>query len=313
MLLTEFAPAKVNLTLHVVGKREDGYHLLDSLMAFAGIGDTLTAEPADSLSLTLSGPFADALETALAGETENIVLKAARRLAAAAGVPAKAALTLDKHLPVAAGIGGGSADAAAALRLLSRLWGVELSKDALVSLALDLGADVPVCLLGRASNVSGVGEILSDAPPLPPAWLVLANPLVGVATPEVFKARRGRFNQSAPLKDTPHNARALADALARRANDLTKASVSLAPEIGSLLVDLGALPVACWPACRARAQPVGVCLRQSKWPALGHDSWPNSDLRGGRRRPPSCPLYDKCSTHRLSRRLLPPARRTTSL
>lgn len=102
---------------------------------------------------------------------------------------------------------------AAALRLLSRLWGVELSKDALVSLALDLGADVPVCLLGRASNVSGVGEILSDAPPLPPAWLVLANPLVGVATPEVFKARRGRFNQSAPLKDTPHNARALADAL----------------------------------------------------------------------------------------------------
>lgn len=111
MLLTEFAPAKVNLTLHVVGKREDGYHLLDSLMAFAGIGDTLTAEPADSLSLTLSGPFADALETALAGETENIVLKAARRLAAAAGVPAKAALTLDKHLPVAAGIGGGSADA----------------------------------------------------------------------------------------------------------------------------------------------------------------------------------------------------------
>ncbi|WP_404380789.1 4-(cytidine 5'-diphospho)-2-C-methyl-D-erythritol kinase [Caenispirillum salinarum] len=241
MSLSEFAPAKVNLTLHVVGKRDDGYHLLDSLMAFAGVGDTLTAEPADALSLTVTGPFAGALAAALPEDAENIILKASRRLADAAGITAGAALTLDKRLPVAAGIGGGSADAAAALRLLSRLWAVDLPRADLFALALDLGADVPVCLHGRAANVSGVGERLEDAPALPPAWLVLANPLVGVSTPAVFKARRGRFNQPAPLTEAPADARALAQALSVRANDLTKAAVSLAPEIGSLLVDLGAL------------------------------------------------------------------------
>ncbi|EKV32613.1 4-diphosphocytidyl-2-C-methyl-D-erythritol kinase [Caenispirillum salinarum AK4] len=239
--LTEVAPAKVNLTLHVVAKRDDGYHLLDSLMAFAGIGDVLTAEPADALSLTVTGPFSDSLAAALPAGADNIVLKAGRRLADAVGVTAGAALTLDKRLPVAAGIGGGSADAAAALRLLSRLWAVDLPRPDLFALALDLGADVPVCLHGRAANVSGVGERLEDAPALPPAWLVLANPLVGVSTPAVFKARRGRFNLPAPLTEAPADARTLARALSVRANDLTKAAVSLAPEIGSLLVDLGAL------------------------------------------------------------------------
>lgn len=242
MALTEFAPAKVNLTLHVVGRRDDGYHLLDSLMAFAGTGDVLTAVPAEDLSLSVTGPFAEALDRAVPDGAENIVLTAARRLAATAGVSKGVALTLDKRLPVAAGIGGGSADAAAALRLLCRMWGVDLPHADLFALALGLGADVPVCLHGKAANVSGVGEALSDAPPLPPVWLVLANPLVAVSTPAVFKARRGRFNQPSPLTEAATDARGLAGALSLRANDLTKAAVSLAPEIGSLLVDLSGLP-----------------------------------------------------------------------
>lgn len=236
------APAKVNLSLHVVGRRDDGYHLLDSLIAFAGVGDTLTAAPADSLSLHVNGPFAEALAAALPAGAENIVLKAARRLAEAAGVPPRARLTLTKRLPVAAGIGGGSADAAAALLALCRLWDVAPARDDLMALALALGADVPICLHGRAANVSGVGEGIADAPALPPAWLVLVNPLVAVSTPEVFRARRGRFNQAAPLTEAPADAAALAEALRERANDLTKAAVSLAPEIGTVLVDIGALP-----------------------------------------------------------------------
>lgn len=239
-----FAPAKVNLTLHVVGRRADGYHLLDSLMAFAGLGDTVTAAPAadGALSLAVEGPFAEALTDALPDGAENIVLKAARRLAEATGITAGARLTLDKRLPVAAGIGGGSADAAAALLALCRLWEVTPAADDLRALTLELGADVPICLHGRAANVAGVGETLADAPALPPAWLVLANPLTPVSTPAVFKARRGRFNQPTPLTEAPADAAALAEALRARANDLTKAAVSLAPEIGAVLVDLGALP-----------------------------------------------------------------------
>ncbi|SOD96094.1 4-(cytidine 5'-diphospho)-2-C-methyl-D-erythritol kinase [Caenispirillum bisanense] len=236
------APAKVNLSLHVVGRRDDGYHLLDSLIAFAGVGDTLTAAPAEDLALHVDGPFAEALAAALPAGAENIVLKAARRLAEAAGIAPRARLTLTKRLPVAAGIGGGSADAAAALLALCRLWDVAPPREDLMALALGLGADVPVCLQGRAANVSGVGEGIIDAPTLPPAWLVLVNPLVAVSTPEVFRARRGRFNQAAPLTEAPADAAALAEALRARANDLTKAAVTLAPEIGTVLVDIGALP-----------------------------------------------------------------------
>lgn len=241
-VVTVEAPAKVNLSLHVVGRRDDGYHLLDSLIVFAGVGDTVTAAPADDLTLTVDGPFAAALAEALPEGVDNIVLTAARRLADLTGVPAAARLTLTKRLPVAAGIGGGSADAAAALTALCRLWRVAPDPAALRALALGLGADVPVCLHGRAALVSGVGESIADAPAPPPAWLVLVNPLVAVSTPAVFRARRGRFNQPAPLTEAPADVAALAEALRARANDLTKAAVALAPEIGTVLVDLGALP-----------------------------------------------------------------------
>ena len=152
--LTEAAPAKVNLYLHVIGRRADGYHLLDSLVVFAGIGDVLEAAPSDTLSLSVEGPFA----AGLTDEPDNLVLRAVRALAAEAGVPARARLTLHKNLPVASGIGGGSADAAAALRLLSRLWDLRPDPGAMARLALALGADVPVCLAGRASRMSVSGN-----------------------------------------------------------------------------------------------------------------------------------------------------------
>ena len=173
--LTEPAPAKVNLYLHLTGRRDDGYHLLDSLVVFAGIGDTLSAAPAETLSLQVTGPFA----AGLAGEPDNLVLRAARALAAAAGVAAGAHLVLDKHLPVASGIGGGSADAAAALRLLCRLWRVTPQPAALARLAAGLGADVPVCLAGHAARMGGIGERLEPAPVLPACGIVLVNPGIG--------------------------------------------------------------------------------------------------------------------------------------
>jgi 4-diphosphocytidyl-2-C-methyl-D-erythritol kinase len=232
--LTEAAPAKVNLYLHVVGRRDDGYHLLDSLVAFPDIGDELCAERARSLSLRLTGPFG----ASLAAEPDNLVLRAARALAAEAGVVEGAALELTKHLPVAAGLGGGSADAAAALRLLCRLWGVALPQGEMNSLAARLGADVPVCLAGRAARMGGAGERLMPPPVLPPCGIVLANPGMGVATADVFRARRGGWSKPAALPAAWHDAAAMAADLSRLANDLEPAAEALLPAIGDVLTEL---------------------------------------------------------------------------
>ena len=187
-LLEAFAPAKINLWLHVTGRRADGLHELDSLVTFADVGDRLSIAPADELSLTVSGPFAAALGTA----AENLVLRAARALALQCGVPAEAALHLEKNLPVASGIGGGSADAAAALRLCVRLWQVEIEEAALGEVALGLGADVPVCLAGETVRMTGIGERLAPlVPPPTPTPAVLINPGVAVSTGQVFGALAG--------------------------------------------------------------------------------------------------------------------------
>jgi 4-diphosphocytidyl-2-C-methyl-D-erythritol kinase len=204
--------------------------------------DRITVEAADDLTLDVDGPYGPALEGASGGQPDNIILRAARALAEAAGRPAHAHIILTKTLPVAAGVGGGSADAAAVLHGLSRLWGVGLPTEALFALAARLGADVPVCLRGRATAMSGVGEHLSDAPPLPAAWLVLVNPGIPLSTPAVFAARSGEFSEPSPLDDAPRDAAALADALARRRNDLTAAAISLAPEIGATLAALSVVP-----------------------------------------------------------------------
>lgn len=237
--VTVEAWAKVNLYLHVTGRRDDGYHLLDSLVAFAGIGDTVTVSPADRLILDLNGPTAPAL----AAETgDNIVLRAARALADVAGIAAHAHIRLTKRLPVAAGIGGGSADAAATLRALCRLWNVSLDAARLHALALSLGADVPVCLGGRPARMFGIGERLEPAPALPPAWLVLVNPREALSTPAVFQARHGCFSDPAPLTAPPPDAGELAAMLKQRRNDLTAAAIALCPAVSVALDHLARQP-----------------------------------------------------------------------
>ena len=233
--IRQFAPAKVNLYLHVTGRRPDGYHLLDSLVVFAEIGDHLTFAPAEDLSLTLSGPGAAALSV----EPDNIVLRAARRLAERLGRKPQAAIALEKHLPVAAGIGGGSADAAAALRGLLRLWGAELDEPTLAALGLKLGADLPVCLAGHPTQMAGVGEELRQAVALPAAWLVLVNPRLALSTPAVFKARTGDFTPAAPLTASPRDAKELAEALAARRNDLAPPAIVLEPAVSQMLEAIG--------------------------------------------------------------------------
>ncbi|MFM2130426.1 MAG: 4-diphosphocytidyl-2-C-methyl-D-erythritolkinase, partial [Pseudomonadota bacterium] len=180
------AAAKINLCLHVTGRRADGYHTIDSLMAFVGLADRLVAEaaPDGQLTLAVEGPFGRLLGPT--GE-DNIVLRAARALARAAGSAAGAKLTLGKFIPVAAGLGGGSADAAATLNALARLWGVPGSLD-LRPIALALGADVPVCLAARPAHVTGIGENLGPVAALPDCGVLLVNPRIGLETRAVFAA-----------------------------------------------------------------------------------------------------------------------------
>lgn len=236
--ITAAAPAKINLYLHITGRRGDGYHLLDTLIVFAVLGDTVEVYGDDDLSLAVEGPFAAAIPHG----SDNLVLRAAHALADAAGITARGRIRLVKRLPAASGIGGGSADAAATLRALAALWAVRPAGDDLDRLALALGADVPVCLRGTPAFVGGVGEEITPAPALPPVWMVLANPGTPVATAEVFRRRSGPFSSSARFASAPADAHALAGLLAERRNDLTGPALSLASGIGDVLADLGALP-----------------------------------------------------------------------
>ncbi len=234
----EAAPAKVNLYLHVVGRRPDGYHLLDSLAVFPGIGDELRARAAgpeaEGLTLTLDGPFA----AVLAPERDNMVLRAATALAEASGVRARARLALTKRLPIASGIGGGSSDAAATLRALARLWNVEIPP----GLASRLGADVPVCLAGTPAQMRGIGEILDPVPVLPECGMVLVNPGVAVATPDIFRARSGAFSPAVDMPSGWADAAGLAGWLGGLRNDLEPPARALCPPIDDVLAALRALP-----------------------------------------------------------------------
>ncbi len=234
------APAKVNLYLHVVGKRSDGLHLLDSLVAFAGIADAIEVREADTLTLTVAGPFADALATP--GADENLVLRAARLLAAEGGVAAAAEIRLYKALPVAAGLGGGSSDAAAALKALAEWWRLRPSTADLGRLGARLGADVPACLGGRSAFVGGIGEEIEPAPPLPPAHLVLVNYGAALATARVYGAFDGHFSLPARFAQPPADAAALARELAARSNDLEPPAERLSPTVGEARDALAAEP-----------------------------------------------------------------------
>nr|WP_246513803.1 4-(cytidine 5'-diphospho)-2-C-methyl-D-erythritol kinase [Neoroseomonas soli] len=224
--------------MHVTGRRADGYHTLDSLVVFAGAADAVLAAPAEGLGLTLSGQEAGLL----AAEPDNLVLRAARALSVAAGVPLRAALALEKRLPVASGIGGGSADAAAALRALNVLWGLGWTEARLAEVALPLGADIPACIASRPCRMGGIGEVLAPAPRLPGCGLVLANPRIALATPAVFKARHGDFSAPAVLPDAWPNAAAMARDLASLRNDLEPPAMALCPAVAEVLVAIRALP-----------------------------------------------------------------------
>lgn len=233
---TARAPAKVNLTLHVTGRRDDGYHLLDSLVVFADVADVITAQKADGLSLTVTGPFAEGVPV----DESNLILRAADLLARARGLTGGAALHLEKNLPHAAGIGSGSSDAAATLQLLAALWGVApLAPDD--PAVLGLGADVPVCLAGPApQRMAGIGEQLSSAPPLPEAALVLARPPVAVPTGPVFQGLSStQGGPMAPLEDIG-TLGDLVGWLGVQRNDLQAPAIALAPVISDVIAALAA-------------------------------------------------------------------------
>lgn len=226
------APAKINLFLHVGERRPDGFHELQSLIGFTEAGDQLEISPSAELSLAVTGPFASALPAS----DDNLVLKAARALRQQSRRTDGAAIVLTKNLPVASGIGGGSADAGAALRGLGRLWGLNLPQEQLLNLAAELGSDVPVCLLSRPCWVEGRGETLSEVPPLPRMPAVLVNPGVGVSTPAVFgllNARSGtaRSRPTKPLESLWDVIGYLGDA----GNDLEPPACQLAPAIQEVL------------------------------------------------------------------------------
>lgn len=227
MPLTETAYAKINLALHVRGRREDGYHELETLFAFAADGDVLAAGPNDSLTLSITGPFAKGLEA----DEGNLVLCAAKALQVASGTSQGASIRLDKRLPIASGIGGGSADAAAALRLLSKLWNIELPDEQLLTIATELGADVPACLRSETVFGSGIGEQLTpfQTDSISGVPILLVNPLKPCPTSPVFKSWDG-IDRGALDKQNWRDSR----------NDLEAPAIALVPEISDVLTMLKA-------------------------------------------------------------------------
>lgn len=283
--LIEDGRAKVNLTLRVVGRRVDGYHDLESVVAFADCADRLTLAPGSELSLQTAGPLArDCGETA-----DNLVLKAAHLLGERVPDLKVGSFTLDKVLPVAAGIGGGSADAAAALRLLARLNGLALDDARLLEVALLTGADVPVCLASRACDMTGVGETLLPLS-LPKIPCVLVNPRVPVATKDVFKAlglRNGELLVGATdvmrAVAWPEDGASVEDwveVLAANSNDLEAPATRIQPVIGEVLSALSATNGA-WLArmsgsgatCFAIFENTADAQRASQKIQLDHPQW----------------------------------------
>ena len=237
-IVEAFAPAKINLFLHVGQRREDGFHEVESLVVFADLGDTLEFAPSRTLTLSVGGPFADEL----ALENDNLVLRAARSLAVHFGRSGEAAISLTKNLPVASGIGGGSADAAATLRGLARLWGLDVGWPELRAIAETLGSDVPVCVESKASWMQGRGEHVTPAGALPELPMLLANPGIEVPTAAVFGAltkRSGTSNIDHPQLLQPGKLIAF---LKKTENDLEAPAREIAPVIGQVLSELSRMP-----------------------------------------------------------------------
>lgn len=233
-MITEKAAAKINLFLHIGNKREDGFHPVQSLAVFTDLGDMLAMESASGLNLTIDGPFA----AGLSGEGDNLVLRAARALDGGG-----AALTLTKNLPVASGIGGGSADAAAALRGLNRLWDAGRDGAALRDLGAPLGSDIPVCVASRPAFMEGRGEILRPAASMPRVPMLLVNPGVAVPTKDVFARLQDRSGVALALPEGRFSDTAdLLRFLETTRNDLEAPARALQPVIGEVLAAISALP-----------------------------------------------------------------------
>ncbi|MEB2846914.1 4-(cytidine 5'-diphospho)-2-C-methyl-D-erythritol kinase [Rhizobiales bacterium RZME27] len=237
---SEVARAKINLALHVTGRRADGYHLLDSLVTFCETGDRLEIAEAQENSFSVSGPFS----AALGAPTDNLVLKARdglrQRLAAAGIITGPVAIHLEKNLPVASGIGGGSADAAAALHGLLRVWKADLEPQEGKALLLSLGADVPMCFVGTPLAARGIGEDITPLPQMPAMALVLGNPLIGVSTPAIFKALERRDNPPVGALPALSDLGGWIDCLSALRNDMEPAATMLVPEIATLRAMLDA-------------------------------------------------------------------------
>jgi len=239
-MLTATANAKLNLYLHIHGKREDGYHLIETLVAFTRFGDELSVVADDDVSLIVKGEFAD---IAGAGD-DNLVLRAAWALQEACKVEQGARITLTKHIPVGAGLGGGSADAAAVLKLLCKLWAVIPSRVQMHEIAVSLGADVPMCLEGKPLVARGIGEDVSPlAEALPPLHVVLVYPHVALSTPSVYQRYQHEQILPTPAPDGI-TARTFFDSLKLTRNQLQRAAISLSPEVAEVLLVLEGYPQA---------------------------------------------------------------------
>ena len=223
------APAKVNLSLNIIGRRDDGYHLLDSIVVFTTFGDRIDLSPASGDSVRVSGPFAASLTAA----GDNICLRALSAFREAGGEAGPLAIHIDKQIPVGAGLGGGSSNAAAMLRHLNGASAHPLSEEQLAAVALSLGADVPVCLAGTAQRMQGIGEILTPLEPPPRGHLVLARPDAMLATGEVFS----RWQQAGPA-GAASDTGSRPDRIIAAGNDLEDAATRLVPAIGTVLVAL---------------------------------------------------------------------------
>ena len=224
------APAKLNLNLRVTGRRDDGYHLLDSVVVFTGFGDWIELEPAQEDSVAVTGDFASSVG---AGE-DNICLRALAAFRDHGGVAGCHSITIDKRIPVGAGLGGGSSDAAVILRYLNRTSPAPLAGRRLAEAALSLGADVPVCLAGIAQRMQGIGDMLTPVDPVPHGHLVLAKADAMLPTAEVFKSlRKSGSGDAAPLRSSEISG-SVADIVAA-GNDLQAAAMSLSPDIARVL------------------------------------------------------------------------------
>jgi len=235
-MLETNAPAKINLYLHVTGRRDDGYHLLDSLVAFTNVGDRLSLEEADAFSFTIDGPMGGDLSKY--DPKENLVVRAVKILATKLDKKLNVKINLTKNLPLASGIGGGSTDAASALRLLAVHWGMAPDGAILHEIASNLGQDIPCCLAAKSCYFRDTGSIVDPAPDLPITHMVLVNPLQSLSTPSVFKARNGAFDIENKLDVIPKTSEELASLLMDRKNSLTEAAISLCPKIQEILSDL---------------------------------------------------------------------------